>query len=458
MNDLTLLADSRARAVTRCGARSTGGFAAIFGWRRFALLVASLLLVFLPSAVLAEESTATETITGVIETIHADGSITLTTSEELVLADGFDAILEEESTIEFAVESGAGTIDDPYVVVGATFLGMASDDDEPDDDPVVDAGAAAVDGSDSRTVHVTGLVTAYDGTSITVGIVTMHIDSSAERGIDIRGTIDVGVRVKLHGKHNADGVLVADQIKVVTADTASAEAVDEPDRFRVRGGRFDIRGTLESVEGNVYVINGTPVIADPNEVERLELHGDLVPDTRVRAKGQVADSEEDGLVFFATEIKPLYEADAEAAEEDEARTQVRGSRFELRGVVTALDTELELLTVNDQEIDFGGARIKGDLALEVFVKVRGTIDADGIYVASRVDVEAADNGDGEAVGIQAATESDDDDGDSDDADDGDSDDTDDGDSDDSDSSGLNGGSGSGSSNSGEGSSGSGGAD
>ena len=397
MNDLTHLPYARARAHTRCDTRSPGSFAAIFGWRPFVLLVASLLLVFLPSAVLAEESTVTETITGVIETIHADGSITLATGEELVLADGFDAILEEESTVEFAVESGAGTIDDPYVVAGATFLGFVPDDDEPDGD--VDADVAAVDGMGSRTVHVIGTVAAYDGTSITVGIVTMLIDSSAERGIDIRGTIDVGVRVKLHGKHNAEGVLVAGQIVVLTeddgADGDDAEAVDGSDRFKVRGGRFDIRGTLESVEGNVYVIDGTRVVADPNEVERLELRGDLVPGTRVRAKGRVAEGGDDTLVFFATEIKPLDQADVEAAEEDETRTQVRGSRFELRGVVTALDTDGGSLTVNGQEIDFGVARVKGDLALEVFVKVRGTIDADGVYVASRVDVATADDGDSE---------------------------------------------------------------
>ena len=468
MNDLAHPLCSRP-AVARGDSRRGGRFAAIFGRRPVALLLVSLLLVAFPSAVLAEESTASETITGVIETIHADGSITLISGAELVLADGFDAILEEDSTVEFAVESGTGTIDDPYVVVGATFLGFVPDDDEPngDVDADGDAGEASVDGSGSRTVHVSGTVVAYDGTSITVGIVTMLIDSSAERGIDIRGTIDVGVRVKLHGKHNAEGVLVADQIVVVTeddsADGENAEDVDASDRFRMRGGRFDIRGTLDSVDGNVYVINGTPVIADPDEVERLELRGDLVPGTRVRAKGCVTEGAEDTLVFFATEIKPLDEADDESADADETRTRVRGSRFE------RIDTELGLLTLNGQEIDFGAARVKGDVALETFVKVKGTIDADGIFVASRVDVETAD--DGEAFGSAAATLGDDDgdsngddDGDNNDGndddgdgDDGDSDD-DDGDNNNSGSSGNSGGSGKGSSNSGggKGSSGSGG--
>ena len=193
------------------------------------------------------------------------------------------------------------------------------------------------------------------------GIVVNGVEVSIEALTKFKGTIEVGVTVRVEGIFD-DGALLAGEVKVRDRDEG-----DDEDRDSI-----EVEGTIDALvtdaDGNVIgvIVNGVEV-----SIEALtDIEGALEVGAEVEIKGTVR-----GGALQANKVK------LEKADHDDDEHEGRGKTLEIEGVVVAVvlvDGNVVSITVDGQEV-----------AIELLTDVRGTIE-----VGADVEIEAVLTDDG----------------------------------------------------------------
>ncbi len=176
--------------------------------------------------------------------------------------------------------------------------------------------------------------------------------------------LKVGMVVTLEGTVNPDGS---------TGQALSIRYADEVDG-EVLANNVATDNTLTIMGMTVHVDTDTVFDSfDPNQLSPA----DIQPGNLVEVSGF---SSGDGNIY-ATRIE------VKKAQRDP------GEEMELKGVIANLDTANQTFTIGPQTIDYSGANLDlgdlADLADGLFVEVKSTtgFDADGVLVASKVELE-----------------------------------------------------------------------
>jgi len=162
------------------------------------------------------------------------------------------------------------------VVEGVLVAAKISLEDKPHPKSTPEAG-------DVEEVEWFGAVMNINGDVWTVGDQTVQVTSQTE----LKGNPNVGDLVKVHAFQRADGSFVAkeiEKIRTLPADSASPNATS-----------FKFYGTVESINGQTWVISGTSVQVDGS----TQLKGNPVVGSNVEVKALV---QSDGT-YLAREIK-----------------------------------------------------------------------------------------------------------------------------------------------------------
>ncbi len=211
-----------------------------------------------------------------------------------------------------------------------------------------------------RGAEIRGLIRAMNGNTWTVEGFTVIISDTTE----VKGTPMVGSPVKIAGTLQADGSLLAREVKVLEREgTRTPEA-----------GKVEFRGLLRAINGDTWIIDGVTVIIS----RRTEIKGNPAVGDVVKVEGQ---RQGDGTVA-AREI--------EVVGRDATGTPVARVEIEFTGTLQAMDGGR--FVVNGITVVLGpNAEVKGPLAVGDQVKVHGTPQADGSVIAR--EIERADRED-----------------------------------------------------------------
>lgn len=215
--------------------------------------------------------------------------------------------------------------------------------------------------SNAATVELEGVVTAI--TSARQWLVNgVKVDASGVGNLP--AGIVVGTRVEVKGKLN-NGVLVATRVELEDDNDSSFEIKGNIAALNTSAQTFEIRGVLIDYSGARFE-DGT--------------RANLSVDVRVEIKGRLNAS---GTVLSATEVE-FKDLD------DNDQGSSSGSRYEVKGAISALDTAAKTFVVRDVTVNYGNTRYEDgsatDLANGVVVEVKGTVSA-GVLLASEVDFE-----------------------------------------------------------------------
>jgi len=222
------------------------------------------------------------------------------------------------------------------------------------------------------TVELVGTLEAKSGSTWTVSGVTVLLTSATE----FKGVLDLGATVKVEGVKQADGAILARQIKVFTDATAG---IPLP--------QVELVGILNAKNGSSWIVDTTTVVlSTTTEVKGTLEIGDLV---KVEGLPQA-----DGSIQ-AREIK--------SAEAVPGETENHDSAVEFEGTLNAKTNTS--WTVGDTTVIIANTTEVDDM-LEVgdLVKVEGYKQADGSILAREVSHAeddangSSDNGDDDTIG------------------------------------------------------------
>ncbi len=115
-------------------------------------------------------------------------------------------------------------------------------------------------------VEFVGIVESMDGT-------TWMVDGQAVvvTFAEIKGNIQVGDVVKVEAYIQADGSLLADEIKPLSDDDATPSPTEEP-----YYGKVEFTGTVESMDGDTWVVAGQTIFVTGAEIKGNIQVGDVV--------------------------------------------------------------------------------------------------------------------------------------------------------------------------------------
>jgi hypothetical protein len=130
-------------------------------------------------------------------------------------------------------------------------------------------------------IEFTGTVSAISGEVWTINGVRVIVTPQTE----IKGNPQVGSAVKVEGRLQADGSVIAREIKALLAAT----------RTPVAGNEIEFTGTVSAISGEVWTINGVRVIVTP----QTEIKGNPQVGSAVKVEGRL---QADGSVI-AREIE-----------------------------------------------------------------------------------------------------------------------------------------------------------
>lgn len=169
--------------------------------------------------------------------------------------------------------------------------------------------------------------------------------------------IKAGDYVKVSGLPQDDDTVIATRIELKTEDNPNKVEL----RVRVRG--LDSTTKTFSYGLKTYTVN----------FSSAEVRGTLAEGGFVQVKGTKTDSQVSATQVRATESKP----DAP-----------NGTRIELRGTVSNLNTTAKTFTIENLSVDYSSAEVRGTLADQAVVEVRGTLEGTTVK-ASKVEVRGS---------------------------------------------------------------------
>ncbi|MCH7607622.1 MAG: hypothetical protein IIC94_03510 [Chloroflexi bacterium] len=260
-------------------------------------------------------------------------------------------------------------------------------------------------------VKIRGVVEAVvvDEDGNVISITVNGIEVSIEVLTELKGTIDVGVSVRVEGIF-VDGELHASEVKAPGRGRGQGRGGDEEDEDR---DSIKIEGTVEALildeDGNItgVVVNGVEVSIDA----LTDVEGALEVGSEVELEGTVRDG-----VLVATEVELEDPDDEDDGDEDEKRD----AEVEIEGAIEAVgldgDGNLVSITVDGQTVAIEPrTSVRGTIEVGAGVEIDAVLTDDGI-VARNVRVRGRGGDDDSAVGA-LGDEDEDDDGDGDDEDD-----------------------------------------
>ena len=263
--------------------------------------------------------------------------------------DGFGSVIVNgvhyvSSGAEFSIDDRAGVESDLRVGQVVTITG--SDD-----------GAEGVANSIVYDVGVEGPVSAIDvaaGTFVILGTTVVTDAMTVFEGVTL-DTMTVGQGIEVSGYADSNGQLLATFVKVDDS------------------GEAELRGRITNLDEAALTFTIRNQVISYASVETLDLkEASLRNDLLVEVEGTV-----EGDVLVASKIE----------QEDGHHFRGHDGDIRLNGYITALtDTSMtvgdtEVLLTSSTEFEHGSS---ADLALNVFVKVEGEMNADGVLVADEV--------------------------------------------------------------------------
>ncbi|MBL8094294.1 MAG: hypothetical protein JNL73_08995 [Anaerolineales bacterium] len=293
------------------------------------------------------------------------------------------------------------------------------------DDTLAQTPAAPQTAQPGQAVEFTGLIESFEGGTLVVSGRRVIITAQTE----VKFQPQQGLNVKVHGTVQADGSVVAREIESVPGGLATqqpnlttttrAESTRQPQATR-QAGETEFYGTVSSISGNVFVVNGITVVVN-GEVkgpitigDPVKVHGVTQPDGSVVAR-------EIELVpgGLATQRPNLTTTPrAESTRQPQATRQA--SETEFYGTVSSISGNVYV--VNGLTVIVNG-EVKGPIAIGDLVKVHGVAQPDGSVLAR--EIERADSNDGDDDNGDNSGHDDDDDDDDDNGGHGSDDDNDD---------------------------------
>ncbi len=237
--------------------------------RHFGLVIAILALFaifFAQSVSMAQSPTATTQVelVGVIEAMTLD---TITVNQQVIDVSSAEIKVALEIGIAVKVE---GTID-------ATGQIIAQQVTSPDD---------TQGGMLPGEVEIVGLLTAYEGTTMTIGGQTFDVSTA-----EIKAGVAVGEIVKVHAVPSDTGVWMAREVEVAalgTPDNTNANdnnsnandnnsnANDNQNTTDFEGGEIELTGTLTEVNSDSIVVAGQTINTATAEIKDTLVVGALV--------------------------------------------------------------------------------------------------------------------------------------------------------------------------------------
>ena len=218
------------------------------------------------------------------------------------------------------------------------------------------------------TVELIGMIEAKSGSSWTVNGVTVVLTTTTE----FQGVLNIGTQVKVEGFKQADGSILAREIKAFTTENGGFTGV-----------KVEFTGTLTAKNGNIWTVDTTSVVLTTT----TEVKGTLEVGVKVKVEGY---KQADGSVL-AQEIKPV-EADETHHEEN------MGDKIEFEGILNAINGST--WTVDTTTVIISATtELKGNFEVGVQVKVEGYKQADGSVLAKEIKASGPKDEEHEAEGI-----------------------------------------------------------
>ncbi|MBL8093896.1 MAG: hypothetical protein JNL73_06970 [Anaerolineales bacterium] len=227
-----------------------------------------------------------------------------------------------------------------------------------------------------QEVEFTGTIESLDGSTLVVSGRRVIITAQTE----VKLQPQKGLNVKVHGSLQADGSVVAREIESVPAGQAThqpgltttprAEGTRQPQGTR-QAGETEFYGTVSSINGNVYVVNGLTVVVNG------EVKGPIVVGDLVKVHGV---TQPDGSVL----AREIERADGTRT----PNSTQRAGETEFYGTVSSISGNV--FVVNGLTVVVNG-EIKGAIVVGDQVKVHGVTQPDGSVLAR--EIERADGDD-----------------------------------------------------------------
>ncbi|TAL68108.1 MAG: T9SS type A sorting domain-containing protein [Bacteroidetes bacterium] len=227
-------------------------------------------------------------------------------------------------------------------------------------------------------VKVTGTITAITLFSITVDSTEFAVNSDTKIKADGNIGFDLlqlGDTVKVEGNY-IDSVLTATEIKLLTNGDDNGDEDGEDTEF-------EVKGLITDLSDSALTVNGQNILMTDSTVIRIEgqdsaSKSDLSVGLMVEVEGNIVDS-----TYYAQKIKIESEGEHH-----------NGQEFEISGTVSAIGADnftIDTLTIyvdsNTGVVkEHAGVISFADLAVGDSVRVKGTIDSNGLYTAEKVKV------------------------------------------------------------------------
>ena len=219
--------------------------------------------------------------------------------------------------------------------------------------------------ADATYVEFVGVVESMDGDQWVIDGQIVFV-----AGAEVEGTIQVGDLVKVEAWDNGDGTFTAKEIYLASADDL-ADASDSDIQ------EVEFTGTVESMDGDQWVIDGKVVIVSGAEIEHIIQVGDVV---RVEAWDNG-----DGT-YIAFEIE-LLSADDLADEDD--MDDMDKEDVEFTGTVESMDGDQWI--IDGKTVFVTGAEIEGTIQVGDLVKVEAWDNGDGTFTAKEIKLVSGDD-------------------------------------------------------------------
>lgn len=217
---------------------------------------------------------------------------------------------------------------------------------------------------DGQTVELVGMIEAMSLNSITVNQQEVNITQA-----EVNLPLALAALVKVEGALNEDGSITARQINAAPAGAQPGEA--------------ELVGTLESINGSAWVVNGQTIDMTGAQVTGAPAVGQRVR-VHVMATGANTWRAREAAALQADPVSP-------------AQTPIVGE-FEIVGTLQGISGRT--IMVSGQAIDFISAEIKDPLVVGTLVKVHVSL-VNGVLVAREIELadsddDGDDNGNGNA--------------------------------------------------------------
>ncbi|HRF50656.1 MAG TPA: DUF5666 domain-containing protein [Anaerolineales bacterium] len=304
----------------------------------------------------------TNTITWILRSSVVLGGLALTACAPMALPGEDDAQPASAGVAQLATATPLATDDSTTVTPGATQT-------TPEATHTAQPGmtGTAVTG---QSVEFTGTIELVDASALVVSGRRVVITAATE----IKFQPQKGLTVKVQGTLQADGTVLAREIKSVPAAQATqqpgvtrtpgAETTRTPQSTR-QAGESEFSGTVSSINGNTFVVNGITVVVN-GEIKGPIAVGDLVKVHGVfQADGSVIAREIERADGVRT---PQSTRQAGESEFSGTVSSISGSTFVVNGITVVVNGE-----------------IKGPIAVGDLVKVHGVFQADGSVIAREIE-------------------------------------------------------------------------